>query len=126
MTVFFATPVMRTVERTELPSIRQLMTLARCSEVSLFILLVCQTAHALSRLLAIFLGSIFRHENIMKKLNLAPSTRRTGDAEVEILQTGPPVHRTARSIMPIAEAKEPPPRSEERRVGKECRARSMP
>ena len=45
----------------------------------------------------------------MKKLNLAPSTRRTGDAEVEILQTGPPVHRTARSIMPIAEAKEPPP-----------------
>jgi hypothetical protein len=58
MTVFFATPVMRTVERTELPSIRQLMTLARCSEVSLFILLVCQTAHALSRLLVIF----FSHE----------------------------------------------------------------
>src|ERR1022692_196446 len=58
MTVFLATPVMRTVERTELPSTRQLMTLARCSEVSLFILVVCQTAHALSRLLKRFAAKL--------------------------------------------------------------------
>ena len=36
------------------------------------------------------------------------SAKRTTDAEVKILQIKPPVHRTAQSVAPIAESKEPP------------------
>ena len=45
----------------------------------------------------------------MKKNVPKKNVRRTSDAEVKILQIGPPVHRTARSAVPITEGKEPPP-----------------
>src|ERR1035437_7809944 len=51
MTVFLAIPVIRTVERIEHPSIRQLMTLARCSEVRRFMSLLCVNRLRMSRLL---------------------------------------------------------------------------
>lgn len=47
--MFLATPVMRTVERIEQPSTRQEMTRTRFSLDSLYILLLCLIAQALSR-----------------------------------------------------------------------------
>ncbi len=72
--VFFATPVMRTVERMELPSTRAETTWTCCALLNLFILTLRLSEYAFSRLLPPYWAStafnIVRRESLLVRCDL--------------------------------------------------------